>query len=284
MATRSVGPHPTRQRPHDTPSSAVAGRSSAFDALGDTKHASLAESHAVEAVEGRRERHRRETFERLVRAAREIMFNRGFNEITVQDITDAADVGKGTFFNYFRSKEHVVSRVQEFNRRHLQTAVEQVRDGHQAPIDALTAMLLSQLCPSDGQWLTYQSNTMRALALHPDVRLMYTPELQKGLEAHEALIEAAQQNGSVRGDVPAADIAMITQTYFAGLTVLFWISGITPTPALVADRVKKLYKMLEPALSPPTSKPRRPKPRAVQARRSSTTRRAAVKKPATRRR
>ena len=68
------------------------------------------ETHA----EGRRERHRRETFERLVNAAREIMFSRGLADMTVQDITEAADVGKGTFFNYFQSKEHVVSRVQEF--------------------------------------------------------------------------------------------------------------------------------------------------------------------------
>ena len=55
----------------------------------------LAAEHQDLALEGRRERRRRETFERMVRAAREILFNRDFDDVRVTDITDAADVGKG---------------------------------------------------------------------------------------------------------------------------------------------------------------------------------------------
>ena len=50
---------------------------------------------------GRRERRRLETRDRLYRAALELFGERGFLETTVEDITEAADVGKGTFFNYF---------------------------------------------------------------------------------------------------------------------------------------------------------------------------------------
>lgn len=57
----------------------------------------------------RRERHRAETRERLYSAALELFAERGFLETTVEDITEAADVGKGTFFNYFPTKEHILA-------------------------------------------------------------------------------------------------------------------------------------------------------------------------------
>jgi len=38
---------------------------------------------------------------------------RGFHNTTVEDITNAADVGKGTFFNYFPSKEHILGVLGE---------------------------------------------------------------------------------------------------------------------------------------------------------------------------
>ena len=58
---------------------------------------------------GRRERHRTEIRERLFRSALRLFAERGYLETTVEDITEAADVGKGTFFNYFQTKEHVLA-------------------------------------------------------------------------------------------------------------------------------------------------------------------------------
>ena len=56
---------------------------------------------------GRRERHKAEMRDRLMGNALRLFADRGFAETTVEDITEAADVGKGTFFNYFPSKEHI---------------------------------------------------------------------------------------------------------------------------------------------------------------------------------
>ena len=43
--------------------------------------------------------------EQIVVAALEAMHQRGFNATSVQDITDAAKVPKGSFYNHFESKE-----------------------------------------------------------------------------------------------------------------------------------------------------------------------------------
>src|ERR1700683_2009640 len=57
----------------------------------------------------RRERRANETRERIFSAALRLFAEHGYLETTVEDITEAADVGKGTFFNYFPTKEHVLA-------------------------------------------------------------------------------------------------------------------------------------------------------------------------------
>jgi TetR/AcrR family transcriptional repressor of nem operon len=47
----------------------------------------------------------------LVNAALETLHQRGFNGAAVQDITDAAGVPKGSFYNYFESKEALALAV-----------------------------------------------------------------------------------------------------------------------------------------------------------------------------
>ena len=65
--------------------------------------------HAALPHAGRRERHRTEIRERLFRSALRLFAERGYLETTVEDITEAADVGKGTFFNYFQTTKHVLA-------------------------------------------------------------------------------------------------------------------------------------------------------------------------------
>jgi TetR/AcrR family transcriptional repressor of nem operon len=49
--------------------------------------------------------------EELLAAGLETLHNRGFNATSVQDITEAAGVPKGSFYNHFASKEELGSAV-----------------------------------------------------------------------------------------------------------------------------------------------------------------------------
>ena len=82
---------------------------------------------AVHPRSDRRERRRLETRERLYRAALELFGERGFLETTVEDITEAADVGKGTFFNYFPTKEHVLAAYGGERIAFVERALEKAR-------------------------------------------------------------------------------------------------------------------------------------------------------------
>src|SRR5437868_8263546 len=79
----------------------------------------------------RRERRSAETRERLFRSALQLFIQKGFAETTVEDITEAADVGKGTFFNYFPSKDHILIAFSEMQLGKLEQAVEGLRTSTQ---------------------------------------------------------------------------------------------------------------------------------------------------------
>src|SRR5215469_4980586 len=73
---------------------------------------------------GRRERKAAETRLKLFRCAMQLFAERGFANVTVEDITEAADVGKGTFFNYFKGKDSVLSVMAEIQLGKVHNAME----------------------------------------------------------------------------------------------------------------------------------------------------------------
>jgi AcrR family transcriptional regulator len=65
----------------------------------------------IDPTEGRRSRRRRELHESILATASELFAREGFEATTVDRIAQAADIAPATFFNHFRSKEHVLREV-----------------------------------------------------------------------------------------------------------------------------------------------------------------------------
>lgn len=65
----------------------------------------------MEEHDSRRERKKSETRQRLLDAAWRLFQEQGYEHTTVAQITEAADVGKGTFFNYFETKDEIVDQI-----------------------------------------------------------------------------------------------------------------------------------------------------------------------------
>jgi AcrR family transcriptional regulator len=60
---------------------------------------------------GRRERRKLEARERLLAAARQVLAESGEENLRIGDITEMADIGFGTFYSHFESKEAIVEAV-----------------------------------------------------------------------------------------------------------------------------------------------------------------------------
>jgi AcrR family transcriptional regulator len=83
---------------------------------------------AAGAGEGRRERRKRQTRARLIDAATRVIGRGGLGAATIATVTEAADVGFGTFYSYFSSLEEL-----------LQEAVAQILAALGESNDALVA-------------------------------------------------------------------------------------------------------------------------------------------------
>ena len=79
-------------------------------------------------LESRRERQKAERRHRIYESAIALFAEKGFEQTTVQEITDHADVGKGTFFNYFPSKDAILLSYQGKLMEEMITAVEAFPD------------------------------------------------------------------------------------------------------------------------------------------------------------
>jgi AcrR family transcriptional regulator len=66
---------------------------------------------AVHEREPRGARRKRETRAKLLKAAFELIAQRGVDGVAVNEITEAADVGFGSFYNHFESKEAIHTAV-----------------------------------------------------------------------------------------------------------------------------------------------------------------------------
>ena len=83
----------------------------------------------------RRDRRKQEIYHRIYVAAIELLCERDFDAVTVEMITEAADVGKGTFFNHFASKEEVIAAHFQETRNLLIHALESPTPDIQERID-----------------------------------------------------------------------------------------------------------------------------------------------------
>src|ERR1700742_4963105 len=66
---------------------------------------------AVATREARGARRRRETRSRLLVAALKLMAEKGIEGAAINEITEAADVGFGSFYNHFESKEAIYAAL-----------------------------------------------------------------------------------------------------------------------------------------------------------------------------
>ena len=89
---------------------------------------------------GLRELKKQRTRDLLLRSALELFTAHGYEETTVDDIAEAADVSQRTFFRYFASKEDAAFYVARLAEARFVEAVH-ARPPEEAPLDALRLAL-----------------------------------------------------------------------------------------------------------------------------------------------
>ena len=197
------------------------------------------------AAPDRRQRRSAETRDRLFRAALTLFGRKGFAETTVEDITNEADVGKGTFFNYFPSKEHLLIAFSDMQIDKLQAAVEGMRRSNE-PVQPFLASLSMRLMTDPWRTPDVVRAILQANLSSSSVRSVMKQKHTRAEALLTELIQMGQDRGEFRRDIPALELAQVLRQTTLGTLLLWSVYGDASLP----ERIKTAMNVLGLGLAP----------------------------------
>lgn len=142
----------------------------------------------------RRQHQKIETRKLLVEAARKLACEKGHENISIQDVTQRAKVGTGTFYNYFQTKSQVFEAVLDDFRQSFARDINRVRENLKDPamIVAVTLKYYFYQAQDNENW-----NTFITYCGLPGEHLLYQDEeqclndIQRGVSAGRFQVDDA---------------------------------------------------------------------------------------------
>jgi len=187
----------------------------------------------------RRERRSVEIREKLFRAALRLFAERGYMETTVEDITDAADVGKGTFFNYFPTKEHVLATYGEERLRVIEHALETARSGA-VPVLTVLRALATELAGQSAESPALLRSIFAAHASSAPIRAELQQRLHRARKLMARIFAVGQERGEIRKDLSSVELGRATQVVLQGVCMA-WSINPDSTSQNLAESVWNLF-------------------------------------------
>lgn len=156
------------------------------------------------------------TNQRLLEVARQLFSEKGIYWAKVEDITEAADLGKGTFYKYFDSKETIIRVLLEEGLGELLLKTEQAVRDASSDAKVLAAVIGARvdffLAYQDYLLLFHQVRGLMQLQIDAakDLREVYDTHLRRLAQ----LVRPAMGIGGAAG---ARDLATAIAAYTSGL-------------------------------------------------------------------
>jgi len=189
--------------------------------------------------------HRQKYRERLFRAALKLFAEKGFAETTVENITAAAELGKGTFFNYFPSKEHILIAFGEMQIAKLESFVKKAQQSKE-PLSAQLRSLITVMTEEPVRNPAIVRALIQANLSSARVRKGMIEIHDRNRELLAQLIRHGQERGEVRTDLPAEEIAQGWRQMIFG-TLLFWSLFEDQT---LPERIESAFRVLWSGIAP----------------------------------
>jgi AcrR family transcriptional regulator len=187
------------------------------------------------AAPNRLDRRKARTRAALVAAARELLASRDPGEVSIQEITDTADVGFGSFYNHFESKAEL-----------FDAALEDVLEEHGALFDTLTADMDD---PAE-VFASATRMTVRMVKTHPQIaKILQRTGLEylfapRGLGPRELRdLKRAKDAGRFRIDDPKVALACAGGATLGVLSLLASSSRPKAIDAAADELVTNLLRM-----------------------------------------
>ena len=162
--------------------------------------------------QGRRELNKIQCRSRILKMSRRLFTAKGYENTTIEDVAEAAEISKATLYNYFSSKENLLLGIAEAALEEVRQLIcEDLRD----ETDALEKLrrVMEALVMDSVRYITL-SRRILYLNISPDNELHGTrAEL---MEILSQLVREAQSQGQLRRDLTEETLA----EWFMGIYLL----------------------------------------------------------------
>lgn len=167
---------------------------------------------------GRVEKRKKDTRQRIAHAALELFAEQGIDATTIAEISEAADIGKGTFFTYFPTKEDVFVEVGTLI---LERIAASLQSAELEGATSAAAMLERALMPGI-EW--HESNpplsrvSVAVMMRQKDALDVRDPSIGALAELVTGIVEAGKAGREFRADADAnAAVDLLLGLYFMGI-------------------------------------------------------------------
>lgn len=152
--------------------------------------------------------------EKLLERGRQLVHSTSFSVASVQNITDAAGVPKGSFYNHFKDKDTFgVAIIGEYDAIMQQELLASLVDSELGPLERLCAMFKrwAEGFQSDGvQGGCLAGNLCQELASRNENFRVAIDSAFRGWEEHfRTCVSEGQARGEIRDDVSAGELAQL---------------------------------------------------------------------------
>lgn len=173
---------------------------------------------------GNREKKRVDTRARILDSAVKLFSERGIEAVTVDEIAAAADVGKGTVYNYFGAKEDIVVAFLVALDRQALDAMRLLPAPGMSVAEALDAAAWS-LLESKPPYLEFVRTYLSRMFAADDASFEMMEYQAAFDEAVAALIERVLARPGMRRSTPVPELVLSFKTMHLGLTATWALEG-----------------------------------------------------------
>ncbi|MBL7113414.1 MAG: TetR/AcrR family transcriptional regulator [Bacteroidales bacterium] len=176
-------------------------------------------------ISERKEREREQRRSDIIDAAERIIFKRGLENSTMDDIAEEAELSKGTLYLYYKSKEDIqfaiFRRGAEILLKFMEKNIESKSTGYEKLLElAATTVQFSQTHSNYFQFfMMFETSQLDKLNIERSSAEKYLLE-ETPLSIVDKCVELGIEDGSLRNDIPSRIFSATLWTQLLGLLVI----------------------------------------------------------------
>ncbi len=176
-------------------------------------------------VASRRERKKIAARSQILSTAIELFSRSGIDAVTIDEIAAAADVGKGTIYNYFATKEDIVVAFMADLEARIAPTIASFRPGGR-PVDRVLADYILLHFRLKQPYHAFVRVFLARMFMDTERFLPYMVEMQKHIDPPlHSLFGALERRQALRADIDVPRLILGFKTMHLGLTALWAVEG-----------------------------------------------------------